>query len=161
MEIYPERFDIVGMIRESLATAAPLMEKNDNRLQVYLDEDLGTAEQDQTKLRQSLFNLLSNAAKFTHDGTISVRAGVDRGESTDWLTISVEDSGIGIPSEKQAHIFDRFYRVPGIPNTAGTGLGLYICKQIIKAHHGKIWAESNPGQGTTFFIELPIITQAS
>jgi signal transduction histidine kinase len=69
------------------------------------------------------------------------------------------DNGPGIPADSLPLIFERFYRVRS-ENATGTGLGLYICRQIIEAHRGKIWAESNPGQGTTFFIELPI-TQTS
>ncbi len=159
MEIYPERFDIVGMIRESLATAAPLMEKNNNRLHVYLDEDLGTAEQDQTKLRQSLFNLLSNAAKFTHDGTISVRAGVDRGESTDWLTISVEDSGIGIPADKLDKVFREFAQADDSTtrNYGGTGLGLPISRRFCRMLGGDLTLRSEPGQGSTFTIRIPTV----
>jgi two-component system sensor histidine kinase VicK len=71
------------------------------------------------------------------------------------LIVSFTDHGPGIPATSLPLIFNRFYRVRSEKAT-GTGLGLYICKQIIEAHRGKIWAESNPGQGTTFFIELPI-----
>jgi two-component system sensor histidine kinase VicK len=75
----------------------------------------------------------------------------------DKVIISFIDRGPGIPKESLSFIFDRFYRVRSSEKSVtGTGLGLYICKQIIEAHRGKIWAESNPGQGTTFFIELPI-----
>jgi signal transduction histidine kinase len=72
------------------------------------------------------------------------------------LRVSFTDHGSGIPSEYLTMIFERFYRVPGqVAANTGTGLGLYICKQIVLAHRGKIWAESLPGQGTTFYIELP------
>ena len=70
----------------------------------------------------------------------------------------LEHRSEGIPKESLPLIFERFYRVRGEKTMTGTGLGLYICKQIIQAHRGKIWAESTPGQGTTFFIELPINT---
>ncbi len=66
------------------------------------------------------------------------------------------DQGPGIPEEYLPFIFERFYRVPAESTVTGTGLGLYICKQIILAHHGKIWAESVLDKGTTFFIELPV-----
>ena len=72
------------------------------------------------------------------------------------MRIAFHDQGPGIDSESLPFIFDRFYRARNEKTITGTGLGLYICKQIIEAHRGKIWAESNPGQGTTFFIELPI-----
>jgi signal transduction histidine kinase len=66
------------------------------------------------------------------------------------------DRGPGIPEDALSLIFERFYRVRGEKSVTGTGLGLYICRQIIQAHRGKIWAESTPGQGTTFLIQLPI-----
>jgi len=72
------------------------------------------------------------------------------------IRIAIQDNGMGISPEDQVHIFERFYRVRTEKSVTGTGLGLYICKQIIEAHRGKIWAESTPGQGTTFFIELPV-----
>jgi signal transduction histidine kinase len=72
------------------------------------------------------------------------------------VLISFLDRGPGIPKESLPLIFERFYRVRGEKSVTGTGLGLYICKQIIQAHRGKIWAESSSGQGTTFIIELPI-----
>jgi two-component system sensor histidine kinase VicK len=72
------------------------------------------------------------------------------------LRVSFADHGPGIPDEYIPFIFERFYRVPGERTVTGTGLGLYICKQIILAHHGKIWSESVMEEGTTFFIELPL-----
>jgi len=72
------------------------------------------------------------------------------------LRVAFTDHGPGIPEEFLPYIFERFYRVPAESSATGTGLGLYICKQIILAHHGKIWAESELDKGTTFFIELPV-----
>jgi signal transduction histidine kinase len=72
------------------------------------------------------------------------------------VRFAFHDHGPGIDNESLPFIFDRFYRARNEKTITGTGLGLYICKQIIEAHRGKIWAESNPGQGTTFLIELPI-----
>jgi signal transduction histidine kinase len=78
-------------------------------------------------------------------------------QAGEMLHIRFTDHGPGIPLEHQAMIFERFYRVPGEHTAStGTGLGLYICKQIIMAHHGKIWVESAPERGTTFHIELPL-----
>jgi signal transduction histidine kinase len=73
----------------------------------------------------------------------------------DKIRIDFSDSGDGIPSDYLPFIFERFYRVPGERTVTGTGLGLYICKQIVMAHHGNIWVESVLGKGTTFVIELP------
>jgi len=75
--------------------------------------------------------------------------------SETYVQMIFEDQGTGIPKEHLPFIFDRFYRVPEQPGKAGTGLGLFICNQIIEAHHGKIWAESEEQKGTRFIIQLP------
>jgi two-component system sensor histidine kinase KdpD len=121
-------------------------------LQVELDFDavppiLG----DGVRLSQVFENLFSNAMKYAPGSpiAISMRA------TENLLTIAFRDHGPGIPEEYLPFIFERFYRVPGERTVTGTGLGLYICKQIILAHRGKIWAESVLDEGTTFFIQLP------
>lgn len=121
-------------------------------LDVSLDLDSSTALQaDGVRIAQVFENMFTNAVKYAPGAAVIV--GLKQiGQS---LIVSFMDNGPGIPAESLPLIFDRFYRVRS-DNATGTGLGLYICKQIIEAHRGKIWAESNPGQGTTFFIELPI-----
>ncbi|HEX9332892.1 MAG TPA: ATP-binding protein [Anaerolineales bacterium] len=107
---------------------------------------------DGVRLAQVFDNLFTNAIKYAPGSPIVVLLNrVDQD-----AVISFIDHGPGIPKESLPLIFERFYRVRGEKTVTGTGLGLYICKQIIQAHRGKIWAESTPGQGTTFFIELPI-----
>ena len=107
---------------------------------------------DGVRLSQVFENLFTNAIKYAPGAQIIVLLN-QVGEA---IIISFMDRGPGIPPESLPFIFDRFYRVRSERTVTGTGLGLYICKQIIHAHRGKIWAESTPGQGTTFFIELPI-----
>jgi signal transduction histidine kinase len=107
---------------------------------------------DGVRLAQVFDNLFTNAIKYAPGAPITVLLS-QVGEK---VIISFMDHGPGIPKESLPLIFDRFYRVRSEKSVTGTGLGLYICKQIIEAHRGKIWAESNIGQGTTFFIELPI-----
>ena len=121
-------------------------------LDVSLDLDSSTAiHADGVRIAQVFENMFTNAIKYAPGAAIIV--GLKQvGES---MIVTFMDNGPGIPAESLPLIFDRFYRVRSEKAT-GTGLGLYICKQIIEAHRGKIWAESNPGQGTTFFIELPI-----
>jgi two-component system sensor histidine kinase KdpD len=107
---------------------------------------------DGVRLAQVFENLFTNAMKYAPGSPIIVL--LDQvGQS---LLVSFTDRGPGIPKESLPLIFERFYRVRSEKSVTGTGLGLYICKQIIDAHRGKIWAESLPDQGTTFFIELPI-----
>ncbi len=107
---------------------------------------------DGVRLSQVFENLFTNALKYAPGAPIDVQLIQLRGN----IIISFKDHGPGIPAESLPLIFERFYRVRSERTITGTGLGLYICKQIINAHRGKIWAESAPGQGTTFFIELPI-----
>lgn len=124
-------------------------------LDVSLDLNSSTTIQaDGVRIAQVFENLFTNALKYAPDTAIIV--GLN--QIGQMLIVSFMDHGPGIPANSLPLIFNRFYRVRSEKAT-GTGLGLYICKQIIDAHRGKIWAESNPGQGTTFFIELPI-TQA-
>ena len=107
---------------------------------------------DGVRLSQVFENLFTNALKYAPGAPIDVLLNQIGGN----IIISFKDHGPGIPAESLPLIFERFYRVRSEHSITGTGLGLYICKQIISAHRGKIWAESTPGQGTTFFIELPI-----
>jgi signal transduction histidine kinase len=109
---------------------------------------------DGVRLSQVFENLFSNAIKYAPGSRITISAR-KTGESGKVL-VSFADEGEGIPEEYLPFLFERFYRVPGERTVTGTGLGLYICKQIIMAHHGKIWVESVLDKGTTFFIELPV-----
>lgn len=107
---------------------------------------------DGVRLAQVFENLFTNALKYAPGSQIDILLK----QVGDKIVISFIDHGPGIPKESLPLIFERFYRVRGEKTITGTGLGLYICKQIIQAHRGKIWAESTPGHGTTFLIELPI-----
>ena len=106
---------------------------------------------DGVRIAQVFDNLFTNAIKYAPGSSIHVNLQ----QVEQYLLVSLADQGPGVPDESLSLIFDRFYRVRSEKAT-GTGLGLYICKQIIDAHRGKIWAESTLGEGTTFFIELPI-----
>jgi signal transduction histidine kinase len=107
---------------------------------------------DGVRLAQVFENLFTNAIKYAPGSPIDILLN----QAGDHILVSFVDHGPGIPKDSLPLIFERFYRVRGERTITGTGLGLYICKQIIQAHRGKIWAESTPGQGTTFIIELPI-----
>jgi signal transduction histidine kinase len=107
---------------------------------------------DGVRLAQVFENLFTNAIKYAPGAPIVILLN----QVHDDVMVSFIDRGPGIPKESLPLIFERFYRVRGEKTVTGTGLGLYICKQIILAHRGKIWAESTPEQGTTFFIQLPI-----
>ncbi len=119
---------------------------------IFNIEPLPPIRGDGTRLSQVFENLFSNAIKYAPESelVISMRAMADK------IRITFTDRGEGIPEDYLPFLFERFYRVPGERTVTGTGLGLYICKQIVMAHHGNIWVESVLDEGTTFFIELPM-----
>ncbi|MCG6899300.1 MAG: response regulator [Gammaproteobacteria bacterium] len=157
MDLYLERFDLKAMLTDVISTVSPLIEKNRNTLEVDFADDLGTMRADLTKLRQALFNLLSNAAKFTSDGTVSLLVRRNSESGDDWITVTVRDTGIGIAPDKINHLFQEFTQADDSTtrNYGGTGLGLAITRRFCQMMGGNIWAESQPGQGSTFTIRLP------
>jgi signal transduction histidine kinase len=121
-------------------------------LEIKLDfRNIPPIRGDGVRLSQVFENLFNNAIKYA-PGTPII---ITMRHKDNKLNVVFADHGPGISEEFIPFIFERFYRVPGEASITGTGLGLYICKQIILAHHGKIWAESAPDRGTAFFIELP------
>ncbi len=122
-------------------------------LEVHLDfEHVPPVLGDGDRLSQVFENLFGNALKYAPGSPLAIGMTSDRKK----LRITFADRGPGIPPEYLPFVFERFYRVPADSSSTGTGLGLYICHQIVKAHHGKIWAESVLDKGTTFIIELPL-----
>lgn len=128
-------------------------ERANLKLSVNFSENLPNSfRADYSRLEQVLVNLIHNAVKFTKPGgEIILFAETKKGA----VRIGVKDSGIGIPSESLNRIFERFYRVDSSRTGSGTGLGLSIAKHIIEAHNGKIWVESEVGQGSTFYFSIP------
>ena len=157
MQLYPERFEVRSMIEETLDTAQPLAEKNGNRLVVALEEDLGWMLADQTKTRQVLFNLLSNACKFTKQGEIRLEARRQKKNGREWVQFRVEDSGIGMSPQQMGELFKPFTQadVSTSRKYGGTGLGLAISQRFCQLMNGELRVESVPGQGSTFTLELP------
>jgi signal transduction histidine kinase/CheY-like chemotaxis protein len=158
MDVHVESFSIPQTLEEVAATVDTLLEKNDNRLHVEVDPSLGEMRADITKLRQTLFNLLSNAAKFTHRGEIRLAARAVQEAGVDWVEMSVSDSGIGIPTEKLDHVFEEFSQAEETTtrNYGGTGLGLSISRRFCRMMGGDIQVESVVGEGSTFTIRLPL-----
>jgi Amt family ammonium transporter len=158
MELYLETFDLRQTLDEVASTAQPLFDNNDNQFVLEVDDMIGTVHLDVTKVRQSLFNLLSNAAKFTNQGTItlSVRP-VDRnGEA--WVEMAVSDTGIGIRADKLGKVFEEFAQADESTTRdfGGTGLGLALTRQICQMMGGGIELRSEVGVGSTFIITLPV-----
>ncbi|WP_287179459.1 ATP-binding protein, partial [Mesorhizobium sp.] len=157
MEIFLETFDVADLMRDVGATVAPLMAKNRNGFVLDLEDDLGKMHSDQTKLRQNLFNLLSNAAKFTEGGRVALAVRRDRRPNGDWLIFKVSDTGIGMTSEQQERLFDAFTQADASTtrNYGGTGLGLSITRSFSRMIGGVVKVESKLGKGSTFTMEIP------
>ena len=163
MEAYTEDIDVGALVDQTASTAQPLMSKNNNQLRIKRGDQLGTAHQDLTKLRQSLLNLLSNAAKFTHDGTITLRAERKTQAGVEWLTLSVSDTGIGIPADKIDHVFEEFSQADSSTTRdyGGTGLGLPISRRFCQMLGGDLTVTSTTGEGSTFTIRVPVVLPGS
>jgi len=155
MELFVETVDVVQLVDGIASTVAPLVARNENSLELDIPDDIGTLETDATKLRQALLNLLSNAAKFTERGTITVTVTTDG----DDVLFAVSDTGIGIAPEVAGQLFEPFAQ--GDPSTTrrygGTGLGLVISRRFCEMMGGDITLDSRPGVGSTFTVRLPRI----
>jgi len=147
LSLQPVRLD--ALIRDVIIRVRSRHKNLDVELKL---DSIEPIQGDVVRLTQVFDNLFSNAVKYAAGSKITV---VTKTEN-DALLISFSDHGPGISKVYLPYIFERFYRVPGAHSSAGSGLGLYICSQIINAHHGKIWVESEVNQGTTFYILLPI-----
>ncbi|MBD1897240.1 ATP-binding protein [Coleofasciculus sp. FACHB-129] len=184
MTLYPETFDIKMLIISVVITVKPLVEKNGNVLDVHCDENLGTMYADQIKVRQILFNLLSNAAKFTEQGKVTLTVQKDESAiaqsqlpaaslktrnsdsstlhpsslKTSFILFRVADTGIGISDEQQQQLFQAFMQ--GDASTTkkygGTGLGLAISRHFCQMMGGDITVESQEGMGSSFTVRLPL-----
>jgi GAF domain-containing protein/CheY-like chemotaxis protein len=157
MDLYVEEFEVARLIQDIAAVIRPLAEKNGNRLEVAEDTAAGTMRADMTKLRQALFNLLSNACKFTERGIVSLRASRDTVENEDWLTFRVSDTGIGMTPEQMTRLFQEFSQADAATTRrfGGTGLGLALSRRLCRMMGGDVTVESEPGRGSTFTIRLP------
>jgi CheY-like chemotaxis protein/nitrogen-specific signal transduction histidine kinase len=157
MDLFLETFDLATMLRDVETTIQPLGEKNANTLMVHRPDNLGTMRADLTKVRQNLFNLLSNACKFTQRGTISLEVSRESVDGFDWVTFRVSDTGIGMTPEQMVKLFQPFTQadVSTTRQYGGTGLGLAITKHFCQMMGGDISIESALGKGSTFTIKLP------
>jgi signal transduction histidine kinase/DNA-binding response OmpR family regulator len=156
-DLYLESFEIGALMRDVAATMQPLVEKNSNRLSMNVPADVGSMHADLTKVRQSLFNLLSNASKFTSKGDIAVHVRRLTVAERAWIEFRVTDSGIGMSAEQLSKVFDAFAQADASTTRkyGGTGLGLTITRKFCEMMGGKLSVESEVGKGTSFTILLP------
>jgi signal transduction histidine kinase len=159
MEMVAATIDLRGFLEEVAATALTLIESNENELTLRCAEDLGTVVSDATKLRQVLLNLLSNAAKFTRRGRITVTATREPRATGDWIGIAVGDTGIGIERQTLGKLFTAFTQAEPATQSkyGGTGLGLALSRRLAQLMGGDIAAESEPGRGSCFTLHLPAL----
>jgi Amt family ammonium transporter len=170
MDLYEEAFPVMRVLEEVIATVTPLVEKNANRLVLDIPGDLGAMHADLTKLRQVLLNLLSNAAKFTQSGTITLQVRRQEAGSRvqevpgsdlllgDCLLFTVQDTGIGMHEEQLSRLFEEFTQADASTTRkyGGTGLGLAISRRFCEMMGGRIVVRSAPGAGATFTVVLPV-----
>lgn len=157
MRVHMEHCALGPLVREIIATVEPLAEKNNNRLEAQIGENIGNAYVDVTKVRQILLNLLSNACKFTRDGRVLIEAGRRQDTKGEWFVAQVRDSGIGMSKAQVASLFQPFTQADSSTTRkyGGTGLGLAISKQLCELMGGAIRVDSEPGKGSSFTVTLP------
>lgn len=157
IETYFEPVEIHPFMEGIISTIEPLAQKNRNRLELDCPPDIGVMQADRTRLRQVLFNLLSNACKFTEDGTVSLKVSRQPRDGVGGVAFAVADTGIGLSPEQVGKLFQNFVQVDS-SNTrkyGGTGLGLAISRRFCELMGGEVTVESELGRGSTFHVWLP------
>ena len=154
LELFYETFPVAQTIREAITTLRGQAEKKGIFIHAQLPPDLGLITADQIRFKQVLFNLLSNAVKFTDSGGVTISAAIESGQ----LRLAVSDTGIGIKPEDMSRLFVEFAQVDAshARRYEGTGLGLALSKRLVEAHGGQIWGESRFGEGSTFYVLVPL-----
>ncbi len=157
MDLHLETFNIAMLVQEMTTTTRPLAEKNRNALQVRCASDLGTIRADLSKVRQALFNLLSNACKFTEQGAVTLEVAREMVDGAAWITFRVTDTGIGMTPEQMEKLFQAFVQADAssMRKYGGTGLGLAISQRCCQMMGGEITVASALGGGSTCTIRLP------
>jgi adenylate cyclase len=162
MELHLETFPLAPVIEDVAKTIEPMATKSGNLLVIDCPADLGTIHADQTRVRQSLLNLASNANKFTEKGSVTIAAHQEQENGRDWITLAVTDTGIGMTPEQMGKLFQEFSQASSATASkyGSTGLGLVISRGFCQMMGGDITVKSEPGRGSTFTIRLPRIVDA-
>jgi signal transduction histidine kinase len=156
LELNPEPVNLARLVDEVIGTAGQLAEKNQNRLIVEAQENLGALNADSMRLKQILLNLLSNACKFTKEGEVALRVR-KVADGRDWVELVVADTGIGLTLEQQAKLFQEFTQADSLTarRYGGTGLGLALSRKLARMMGGDVTVTSEPGKGSVFTVRLP------
>jgi signal transduction histidine kinase len=156
LELNVEAVDLARLIDEVIGTAGQLAGKNQNRLIVEAQENVGALAADSMRLKQILLNLLSNACKFTKEGEVALRLR-KVADGRDWVELAVADTGIGMTAEQQAKLFQDFTQADSLTarRYGGTGLGLAITRKLARMMGGDVTVTSEPGRGSLFTVRLP------
>jgi len=163
MSLFLEPVDLRKLVDDTLATAQPLVEKNNNEIKIAIEGLEQPIQADETKLRQILLNLLSNAAKFTNEGQINLCAQTHREHGQARVEIAVSDTGIGMTAEQLAKVFEAFTQADSSTTRqyGGTGLGLTISKRFAELMGGDLTVTSEQGEGTCFTLTFPLLSAES
>ena len=158
IELYIEEISVADMLQDVSNTIKPLVDKNNNTLVIEIGEGVETIHSDLTKIRQNMFNLLSNAAKFTENGTLTVKTSIEQSNAGDLIVFDITDEGIGMTPEQLEKIFDPFTQADSSTSKkfGGTGLGLTITREFSRMLGGDIIAVSTPDVGTTFTMKVSV-----
>ncbi len=157
MDLFLENFSISQMLNDIASIIHPLAEKKSNRLIINCPSDIGSMRSDLTRTRQAVFNLLSNACKFTDHGTVTLDVERENDRGRDWISLKVTDTGIGMTPEQMGNLFQAFSQAEASTTRrfGGTGLGLAISKKLCNLMGGDITVHSEIGKGSAFTIRLP------
>ena len=157
MDLYLETFDVAEMVEDTATVIQPLVAENNNELRIHCTETVGSMLADLTKVRQAVFNLLSNASKFTKDGTIGLDVTRESAAGQEWVIFAVSDTGIGMTPEQLGKVFQEFSQADSSTTRdyGGTGLGLTLSRRLCRMMGGDITVSSEVGKGSTFTIRLP------
>ncbi len=161
MDLFLETFDVGDVIEQVASNTKTLVEKNGNKLILEVPEGENQLQADLTKVRQILYNLVSNAAKFTSNGTVTIAAGWRDKDEGRFVRLSVTDTGIGIPPGKLDKVFEEFSQADKSTTRdyGGTGLGLALVKRFGELMGGRASVESTVGEGSTFTLEIPAVVK--
>lgn len=159
MALFLESFDLAKMIDEVASTIRLMTNKNANTLHIQCASDSGEIHADQIKVRKVLFNLLSNAVKFTYKGNITLEAGRQNLEGSEWIVVRVTDTGIGLSPEQILKLFSNFTQIDASATRkfGGSGLGLVITRHFCQMMGGDVTVQSVLGEGSVFTIKLPAV----